>query len=271
MPATTKARETLTLRDGTDLYVAVNRYVEDHIDEIELNGGALPDDMAAMFDEIDAAIADRVDALAAKIDEFTGYATAAKATEDRAARRRRVHENTIKAMKAYGLAQVERSGADRLRGTVATLRIQTNSAPSTELTAPPDAHQDLLLGLYDAEQYRQDELRVGRETNVEPPIEAARPHPLARFITVQRVATLDKKALAAAYEARARELDDEAQLLGESDIPEDVREAIGPADRCGQEAIDATLAHIRADYIARALAAEFPGVRCTRGHHLRID
>jgi len=248
MTATAKApkvREKLTMHEAVDLWRALQLAVEDHVDEIELNGGALPDWMAAMFDEVQLAMADRADALAFVIDEMKGNATAAKATKDRAARRQSVWENVVESVKAYALREVERSGEDRIRGTTSVLRIQKNSAPSTDLWAQADAHQDILLAAYDT---------AGA---------------LSRFITVARIATLDKKALGAAYEARREQLVAETPLLAESDIPDDVRARYG--EPLSAEQIAAELERMRVQYIADNLAFEFPGVRCIRGHHLRID
>lgn len=278
MSPATKAKapkEKLTLRDGVDLYQALDRYIEDHIDEIELNGGALPDDLAQVLDEVDAATADRVDAIAAKLDELSGHASAAKATKDRAARREKVWNNSIAGLKAYALYQVQRSGGDRLHGLVAVLRIQNNSAPSTDLMAPADAQQDLLIGLYDTEQGRLGRLRkaedIGALLGIAPGLTGVpigKQDPLAQYITVQRVATLDKKALGAAYMARLAELEREAELIGEPDIP--WVDGIRPDD-VTIEQIETALADIRTRYVVDSLASEFPGVRCVRGQHLRID
>jgi hypothetical protein len=258
MATITKApREKLTLRDTTDLLIAVNQYIEDHVDEIELNGGALPDDLAAMLDEIVAGQMDKVDAIAAKLDEFSGYASAAKATKDRAARRQRVWENAAASLRAYAFLQVVRvNGGPHgfIKGKSSTLRIQRNGQPSTDLTIPKDgersiaivpSHQAVLLAAVAANQ------------------------PLARFVTVERVAHLDKKALGAAYEARRAQLEDESSLLGESDIPESTRQMLDAEPN--PEDVAGALADLRARYVADNLRAEFPGVRCERGQHLRID
>ncbi|HVX40318.1 MAG TPA: siphovirus Gp157 family protein [Gemmatimonadaceae bacterium] len=259
-PATKAPREKLTLRDDVDLYLAINRYVEDHIDELELNGGALPDDLAALLDEVDASRAERVDAIAKKIDEFSGNAAAAKATKDRAARREKVWNNTIAAIKGYAKHQVERSGGEPLKGTIATLRLQKNGQASTEHTYT----NEQLLAIADRG------VLVTREESARGDV----PSPLAKYISVERLAKLDTKAIAAAYEARRAELEVEAELIGPSDIAEAA--GVDPADVCplntvANEIIAERLAAARAKYIAENLAAEFPGVTVTRGYHLRID
>lgn len=240
-----KPRERLTLRDTSDLMLDLNRYIEDHVDELELNGGALPDDLAALLDEIEASRAERADAIAYKVDEFTGYATTAKATKDRAARRQKVWENAIAALKAYALRQLERAGGDPIRGAIAVLRIQTNSAPATECRFD----NEQLLAFADASI--ETAPLMGGITRYEP-------HPLARFLTVQRMAVLDKKALGAAYEARREEL----ALMEALELSVDG----GPESKK-----DPTVAEQAAIRIDQILAAEFPGVTVTRGHHLRID
>jgi hypothetical protein len=242
----------LTLRDTTDLFLSINRWVEEHVDEVELNAGALPDDLAELLDQVDAAQHERADALAAKLDEFTGYVATARATKDRAARRQRVWENTISAIKAYVLRELDRLGVDRIRGATAVLRAQRNSQPSVECSV--DA-ADLLL-LADGTPARPDHAR------------------LLPFLTVQRTATIDKKKLAAAYERRCAELEREVQLLGESDIPDEYASRLEELARHGvsrRHAIASLLDEMRRQYIAHALDAEFPFVSCVRGVHLRID
>src|SRR4051812_17372682 len=113
----TKApKEKLTLRDSVDLLAMLQAAIEEHVDEIELNEGALPDWMAHLLDEVDAALMERVDALAKVIDDFEGFASSAKATKDRAARRQKVWENAIKSMKSYAMLQVQRVGGGFVRG-----------------------------------------------------------------------------------------------------------------------------------------------------------
>lgn len=248
-PATKAPKPKLTLRDAVDLLGMVNQYIEEHVDEIELNGGALPDDMVAILDEVDAAAGDRVDALAAKIDELTGYAESAKATKDRATRREKVWKNAIASMKRYGALQVERNAGEPLKGTVATLRLQRNGQPSCE-----HAYTDeQLLEFHDRGMLAEDA------------------HPLARFIKIKREPSFDAKALAAAYDARRAELELEADLIGAADIVDaldaDIREAIEWSD----DELARRVAEARAAYIADNLANEFPGVKVTRGYHLRID
>lgn len=257
-PATAKKpRERLTLHETVDLLRMLDQAVEDHVDEIELNGGALPDWMATMFDEVAAAMADRADAIAAVVDEMKGNAASAKATKDRAARREKVWGNVVDSVKAYVKRELERNGGEAIRGTTSVLRLQRNGQPSTELTMPEQQGTDYLLYCADA----VDE--SGKHVS-----------PLARFIVVERMASLDKKKLADAYEARAAELEAEAELLGESDIPADVQHATNIAHMVGEDraaAVSRELVRIRDDYVNRALSAEFPGVRCIRGQHVRID
>ncbi len=241
--ATKKPRETLTLRDTTDLLIDLNRWIEDHVDELELNGGALPDDLAKLHDEINGSRADRADAIAYKVDEFTGFATTAKAVKDRSARRQKVWENAVAAIKAYALREVERAGGDRIRGAVAVLRIQGNSAPATEV------------------RFDNEQLLAFADSSVSvPPIEGGvmryEPHPLAKYITVERIAHVDRKAIGAAYEARGEELHLEASL--ELSLIEDGGEREVAAEAWARR-------------VNEILAAEFPGVTVTRGHHLRID
>lgn len=229
-----KVRDALTLRDTTDLLLAVDAYIEQHIDELELNGGVLPDDLAAMLDEVIAAREAKAEAIVFKLDQFGGFASSAKATKDRAARREKVWNNTIAALKAYALREVERNGGEKIKAPSATLRIQVNGQPSTEIAFD----NEQLLAFADA--------GAG---------------PLVSYITVKRVASVDSKALAAAYEARRVQLLDEAQTydtLIEPDEPE-------------FEESWKTVLQLRASHVAEGLAAEFPGVKCTRGFHLRID
>lgn len=228
----------LSLHESVELLRLLDQAVEDNIDEIELNGGALPDWMSAMFDEVGAAMADRADAIAAVVDEMKGNASSAKATKDRAARREKVWGNVVESIKRYVARELERNGDEPIKGTSTTLRFQRNSSPSTKLVMPEDVQPVFLL-------HAADE-GTG---------------PLARFITVQRIATLDTKALADAYEARAAVFSDEAAMLDARDLPQDVT----PTN------VAAAIAAMRADHVQRALASEFPGVSCVRGRHVRID
>jgi hypothetical protein len=246
MPATKAPKEKLTLRDGVDLYLAINQWIEDNVDAVELNGGALPDDLAALLDQVDAATAERVDALAFKIDEFAGYAESAKATADRAARRRRVWENAIAAMKAYGLFQVQRAGVDRLRGVTATLRIQKNSAPSTVLALTDEQ----LLEICDEDA----------RNLLAPAKPGYKAHALSPFISVTRMAVVDRKALAAAYEARRDELVRESELLGVDDIPDDVMARLHGSDSPAHpDDVKGALADIRRNYVTDVPRVRIPG------------
>jgi hypothetical protein len=257
MSATKTSREKLTLRDATDLLIAVNQWIEDNVDALELSGGALPDDLAAMLDEITAGQMDRVDAIAFKLDELSGYAAGAKATKDRAARRQKVWENSIAAIKLYAYREVERvNGGPHgfIKGKSSTLRIQRNGQPSTDLMIPKDSERSISIV-----PSHQAALLAAVVSN----------GPLAKFVTIERVAHLDKKALGAAYEARRAQLEDESSLLVESDIPESTRQMLGAEPN--PEDVAGALADVRARYVFDNLRAEFPGVRCERGQHLRID
>lgn len=259
--ATAKVKERLTLRDTVDLLSLLQNAIEDHVDEIELNEGALPDWLALMLDEVDAALMERVDALAKVIDDFEGFASSAKATKDRAARRQKVWENTVKSMKAYGMLQVQRVGGGFVRGKSATLRIQNNSAPSTFV----DLANEQLLEICDEDA----------RNLLAPAKPDYKAHPLSRFVSVTRVAVVDKKALAVAYEARGDELVRESELLGESDLPDEAQQSIALNDDGDetrhQQLADAAIAGMRRNYVTECLASEFPGVSVVRGQHLRID
>jgi hypothetical protein len=272
MTTTAKApkapREKLTLRDSSDLLLAVGQWVEDNIDTLELNGGALPDDLAVLLDEIIASRVERAEAIVHKLDEFTGYATSAKATKDRAARRQKVWENTIAALKAYAQREIERGGGEPIKAPSATLRLQRNGQPAVECRF--DNAQ--LCDFYDAQELTTREDGGLRVAN----------HPLARFLSVERVATLDRKALGAAYEARREELDVEARATVSAwgivaDVPDEMLHAAARALSPDAFVVDdaVVVETARRLYVANhaqaALAAEFPGVTCVRGSHLRID
>jgi hypothetical protein len=247
-------REKLTLRDSSDLLLAVGQWVEDNIDTLELNGGALPDDLALLLDEIIASRVERAEAIVHKLDEFTGYATSAKATKDRAARRQKVWENTIAALEAYAQREIERGGGEPIKAPSATLRLQRNGQPA--VVCRFDNTQ--LCNFYDARELTPREDGGLRVAN----------HPLARFLSVERVATLDRKALGAAYEARREELESEAAQFTDDDL---AGLYSGPEFSAGAYPANRSRAEMRTHYVAQALTDEFPGVTVTRGHHLRID
>lgn len=247
MTATAKApkvRETLTLRDTSDLLLLVDAWIEQHIDELELNGGALPDDLAALLDEVQGSRETKGEAIVFKLDQYSGNAASAKATKDRAARREKVWMNTIAALKAYAVREIERAGGEKIKAASATLRVQTNSQPSTEIRFD----QAQLLAFADA--------KTG---------------PLVRFITVERVATVNTKMLALAFETRHAELLAEVEAFTFDDLAPDILEMCGPEDPTGLDRRADALARMRTDYVANRLAADFPGVACHRGVHLRID
>lgn len=253
MATSAKEKPRLTLRDTTDLFLELDRYLDEHVDEIEMNGGALPDDLAALLDEIALAHKNRVDALAAKLDEFAGLAATAKATKDRAARREKVWTNTAAAIKKYVLHELERLAVDRIIGATAVLRRQINSAPAVECTLTPEQLMDIC---------DDDE-----------------PHPLVPYLTVKREAVLDRKALAVAYLARREQLEAETPLLDESalttlewaQVADFGARADGATAHDEAEAVQWILEQKRRAYIADNLAAEFPGITVTRGYHVRID
>lgn len=250
----TRSRDRLTLRDSVDLYALINQWVEDNIDEVEFNEGALPDDLARLLDEVDASVAERVDGFAFKVDEFIGKAATAKATKDRAARREKVYANIIKSMKAYGFAQVQRNNGEPLKGITASLRIQRNGG---------NASVECSL--------TQEQLLDATDCHLVGP--AISEHPLGQFLTATVEVTLNKELLAYHYEARAAVLASEARLIGESDIeaeftdPDDAARAA----LATPEEIERLLEQMRRVYVTAALATEFPGITCTRGSHLRID
>jgi hypothetical protein len=235
MSAATKAPPAkLTLRDSTDLMLLVDQWVEDHVDELELNGGALPEDLAAILDEIKAGREERAEAIVWKLDQFAGNSSSAKATKDRAARRQKVWDNATAALKAYALRELEREGGTKIKAPSATLRIQSNSSPTVDVRFD----NEQMLTFIDAGA-----------------------HPLAKYLVVARVVSIDKKALGAAYEARRAELIDESQQYDTLIHP----------DEPGYEEAWKEVLELRTHHVEQALATEFPGVSCVRGHHLRID
>lgn len=245
--ATTKApAPKLTLKDTTDLELLVDRWIEDHIDEVEINDGALPDDLAQLLDEVQASRAERADAIAFKLDRLAGDVMTAKATKDRAARRERVAANVIKAIKAYAKREVERGGGGPIKGTACVLRIQINGGkPAVDVRF----ENEQLLAFADSS--------APRSANLADVIHY-QPHPLARFIVVQRVAQVDTDRLALAYAARR----DELALMEALELSVDG----GPESKN-----DLTVAEQAAIRIDQILAAEFPGITVSRGTHLRVD
>lgn len=240
----------LTLRDTTDLELLVDRWIEDHIDEVELSDGALPDDLAQLLDEVQASRAERADAIAFKLDRLAGDVMTAKATKDRAARRERVAANVIKAIKAYAKREVERGGGEPIKGTACVLRIQKNGGkPAVDVRFE---NEQLLAFADSSVPHRNSHPLAQLPTDWAEEL-SHEPHPLARFIVVQRVAQVDTDRLALAYQARRSELELEVALELSAHPP-----------------TDAQVADVTAR-VDQTLAAEFPGVTVTRGTHLRID
>lgn len=248
----TKIREPLTLRDAADVFIVINEWIENHIDELELNGGALPDELAQLIDAADLTLVKKADAIAAKLDEFAGYAATAKATKDRAARREKVWNNAGAVLKAYALHQLQRLGRDRIRGASSTLRAQINSAAAVDCRLDNDA----LYAIWSFDGHHDL---------------PASPHPLIKYMTLEHVVHLDKKRIAADYLARRAQLEKDTPTLTYSDIPEHVADAMGPADHCGLEAREEWCRTERQRRIDDVLSREFPTITVTRGSHLRVD
>lgn len=260
----------LTLRDTFDSLAIVESWIDEHADVILANGGALPPELEELLVAAEGSRDERIDARAAKIRQFQAACDVCKQEAARYSQRAKVWENAATALKEFTKRQLEAEGVTAVKTTRFSVRIQNNSAPSC---AHEYTSADLLKIVQD------DGLSPRTAVDV---VELAFAHPLSRFITLQTVASLDTRALVAAYEAREVELRAEIAPLTADDLDEtefqqalDVPRLEGMSDEDYDAMVRAsvarTLESTRRSYVATHLAREFPGVQVRRGTHLRIS
>ena len=260
MSATTKP--TVTLAERADALATVNDWIAEHADEVLLNGGALPPELEQLLDEAEGDFRTKVERVAFKRRELQGHRDRAKAEQDYYAQRARMWGNADESLRSYLQRAMKRAGETSVKTALATVWLQA-SPPSLR-------HQyddELLLKIHDSDLSGHD-LQLGN-------------HPLARFVSVRRVASLDSRAVLAAYQAREAELQAEAATLELTDVEATAIafDAHGAAvardlgfdgvEPAIDEALDDALATKRTLHVEEGLAAAFPGVTVTRLNHVR--
>lgn len=260
----------VTLHELTEEYRVLGDWIEEHADEILVNGGVPTPALEELLAALDGDFETKLGRLILVCREFAtnaGVAEGAKkavnAESARLLQKQQMWENAEKSLRRYAQRQMEAVGRLKVKTTLATVWVQENQ--------PKLAHgfdNAALVAIHDAEE-RDALADFGNPTPTEPP---PPPHPLARFVTVQRVATLDEAALLMAYEARRVELEADVEPMGPSDLPADVAEQIDwIEDTAERETAKArAVEQFRARYVRERLDAEFPGITVTRSASLRI-
>lgn len=261
----------ITLADRLRDVEQVETWIDEHGDELLANGGELPPALAALVDVAERGLAEKVEARAAVILHLQDDAKVCQSWEARYRQRRTVLEHAAKGLKEFTKTQLEAAGQLRVETPLGVVRVQDNPQPSVR----HDFDGESLLAIADG-------AAAGDEAALFP---ASR---LAEFIRVEtvRTATLDTKALLAAYQAREQALLTEAEGLvaGYDDLSEREQEALDvevsaaaeaagiaePDEAFGAPYLTAAITWARRAYVREMLAAEFPGVTVTRGTHLRI-
>lgn len=141
---------TVTLYELTSQLQILDAQIEERAAEIDANGGALPDDLAALLDDAEEAFDAKVERVALYIKTL-GHTAVAVATErDRLAARVKALDTAKAALTEYLKRSLEAAGKKDVKGTLANVAIQ-NSPPSVTsvLDAPAlarlhEAYVDLI-------------------------------------------------------------------------------------------------------------------------------
>lgn len=256
-----------TLLDRVDALAIVDQFIAEHGDEILANGGALSPALAELLDTAEGEFADKLAAIDVKQRLLRGDEASNKAVAAAFTQKAKVTANARDEVMAWAHRGMVAAGREHVQTPHVNARIQNSPA---SLDHAYDAAQ--LLAIADSE-----------------PAENGEAHPLARFLTVQRAAVLDGRALLAAYLAREAALRDEANDVTEVNaatraaITRALDEEVEAMDAAGEERPTVEqyeteraarcaqwLRLWREGYVRDTLAAEFPGVRVARGTHLRF-
>lgn len=131
-PARPRATPGLRLYEAAEQLATVERWIDEHADDILANGGALPPALEALLDEADLAFDEKAARVALVVRDFLAQAAAAKGEAARLKQREAVTTNAADALKAYLKRQIE--AADRpVKHALAAVRVQRNGAPSLTL------------------------------------------------------------------------------------------------------------------------------------------
>lgn len=256
----------VTLLERADALRIIEDWVREHEDEVLMNEGALPDELAALLEQADGDFDTKMERVAIKRRDFQAHEARAKAEKDYYAQRAKMWGNADEALRRYQHTCLSIAGRDRVKTALATVWLQ-NSPPAVRHTY----QNETLCEIADASLVMPT-----------PPPEDG--HPLAKYVTVELVAKLDTRAVLADWKARKQELEVEAETVVSltTDEEEGIRlnleiaaaEMDTPVDEVElasgiREALDEALLAKRADYVAGKLATEFPGITVEQHQHVR--
>lgn len=119
-----------TLRDLTDDLLQVEQWVDEHADEILVNGGALPPHLAELLDGAEGAFRVKVERIGSYILELAARESALRVERERLAQRVTVTANLIAGLKSLLKAWLTVAQVPSVKGMLLSVRVQANSQPT---------------------------------------------------------------------------------------------------------------------------------------------
>lgn len=234
-----------TLLDRLEALAFVNAWIDEHHDEILVNDGALPDELAQLLDAAEGDLATKLAAIDVIRRQHRGAEATAKAIAASFTQKARVAANAERGLIAWAKRAMEAFG---------TLAVKQDGVVNARIIAnPPKAEH-----AYTSDDLLEIVKRRERELRDTPHGVAAQPgHPLLSYIHTQLTATLDTKALLADYEAARDALAETAATLWPMEPDDDAQ-------------LTGEIVAARIGYVQKKLAERFPGVVVTQGTHLRF-
>lgn len=140
---------TATLYDLSALMQVLNAQIELRADEIAANGGALPNDLAAMLDDAEGKFGDKVENIVVVLREILLDSIKAATERDRLSSRVKSLDARHAALKDYLKRSIEAAGLTRVESALATVTVQPSasihsSLSSDQLALLCEAYPDLI-------------------------------------------------------------------------------------------------------------------------------
>lgn len=120
------ATAVLKLYEHVDQLEIIREWIYEHEAEIIAAGGELPPELAALADQVEGSLEQKVEQSGLFIRELIATAKAIEEEEKRLAARKRALLNTVEGLKGYVKAQLERAGIPKVQGKLVTVRVQAN-------------------------------------------------------------------------------------------------------------------------------------------------
>lgn len=133
---------TLRLYDTVDQLEIVRQWIDEHSDEIIAAGGELPPELAALLDQAEGQLTEKVERVGLYVRELL---LTSKAIEEEA---QRLHDAAVAKLKAanhlkeYLRGQLERAEITTVKGKLLTVRVQKNP-PSVQCADPATLYTEL--------------------------------------------------------------------------------------------------------------------------------